>query len=1317
MADEQNKDIVGARINLDTSKMLPAFQKIDEGVKKNVESFKQLNQQLADTAKSYESMAKAADKLALTADERRKKILAESEALVSQRNAQAAYYNAKATAIDGSNQLIKARLGRQAQIIEQADKRMEMEQERHNAKMKNLSDNGGGAVGTAAQYMLAGTLYYKTIQGAQEAIGVIKDYESTIVGLQRVMSSTADMSIVSKSMIADAKEYGYSLKEVGKVYVDVAQQGFDEKDTAMLAKTALMAKNVEESFKDASEAQQLLTGAVLNYNMAAKDSAGLLDKINQVSNDYATDSKKLLEGINGVGAAAHNAGVPIDQLIGYLTVLNQAGFSGSVAGNAIKSFISFTERDVAINKLEKYVGTIKQATGEMMPFSQIMDKIAAQWKALTDVQRTEITQAVARGDQASRFIALMDNYSKTVDVATTAENSFGSAQRENAKAMSTLEKQSSQLRASWEALMVSIGDSGLLAVLKAIVHESKLLVDGFNSLPDPIRNTLVVTLSLGAAILTLNTGMKLLTGQSLVQLATGLVTAARSMMGLTVATETATVAQRAFITTPIGAALTALAVVIGAVTIAWSHHNGALNETKQTLSDNQREAFALGDRYKELKAIVDDNTKSDKEITAAKTELSSIIDQISTKLPNLVTQWDAHGKAIDVNIAKLDEWKQKYSDSVVSVERTNISRNQQKAADIEKEIASLQDELKETGPAFGSGPLVHKEWEKRHRDDNYIINSEINAKRDELEKIQSEINSSASTIAKLKPTDVRPTYAEEASMSAGTGLAGNVKTPEEEYKQHKDAFEAEMNNFHHLVNMKADGYKDAAGQLSKLQDIRARYSNLHAEDLYNIDEEIFRTSEGKAVKAEGFGTAKVQTEYEKRKASFDTTMNLFHHLVAIQSDGYKTAADQLQKLKDIKSQFSDLNDSDMFSIDESIFNTGATLDKELKDAADKILTDSYNFSEKWIAHQKAIGQLSEREEYEAQLRVQSRYEEGTELRKQADEQVYAAKKALMDKEQSALDDYVSKEKQALDQSKKNFNDAQDAKIRKIEDQIKAQDIANSDADYNSSLAEKQARMKALQAGVGPEAIKERQDLQKEIDKMVLDHNRELNKRDLESQKQKLEDEKTAQNDAYDKLIQSLETFKGDANGIETAIKDFRIQANQDANSQILKDLDTFITQYKQKQASITSEGVDLQIYNSNIDKWYAANAKGDQSAMDNAHAENEALRKKYGIPADSGKLQHFADGGIVRGSGAVPVVAHGGEMFLNASQQLKLFDMIRFHMPSIQFQTPKSIVNNYYSFDNSVGSVAVQGGNGVAGLYDQRTGLITRQQALGGKVR
>jgi hypothetical protein len=240
---------------------------------------------------------------------------------------------------------------------------------------------------------------------------------------------------------------------------------------------------------------------------------------------------------------------------------------------------------------------------------------------------------------------------------------------------------------------------------------------------------------------------------------------------------------------------------------------------------------------------------------------------------------------------------------------------------------------------------------------------------------------------------------------------------------------------------------------------------------------------------------------------------------------------------------------------------------------------------------------------------------------------------------------------------------------------------------------------------------------------------------LESQKQTLEDEQREKEKAfekeriaveahYDALLKPFDKFVNDVEGRSETLKQLQILKDSEKNTEVLKNLDKFISDYQSKMKlianySLTQEQSDLNEYNSNKDAYDAAKKRGDLAEMQRLKKRNDEIRSMYGINSDTGKLQQFSEGGTVKGPAGQPVnvIAHAGEMILNGDQQLKLFDMIRFYMPRVEYSTPKTVQNFYYSFDNSIGSVAVQGTNGVSGLYDQRGGIISRQQALGEKVR
>ncbi|MCR8656929.1 phage tail tape measure protein [Paenibacillus endoradicis] len=1650
-----NKDVVAARINLDMTKILPGFKQLDEGARNNAQSFEVLNKELAETQKMYNAIASAANKSALTSEERRNKILAESDALVKQRTAQAELLNAKKNQLDQTNKITEEKLkaqqmivkqrqdailqqesehqkklvviqqkslvassqenlnqtkiDRQFQIMKNGHRKLELEEERHHAKMAQQAQmfqakmaqvsNDASVLNRSSQYLLAGSMYYSIIRGATEAISVIKSFEYEMVNVKRVMGDTADVEFVKKSAIENAKEFGYALTEVGEVYTLIAQQGFNERETEALAGTALMAANVEQSFSNAAQAQELMTGAILNLGLAAQDSERLLDKLNEVSNNFPTTSKKILEGMNRVGASAINAKVEVNDLIGYLTVLNQAGFTGSVAGNAIKSFISFSSRDIAIDKLEKYVGTIKHANGDMMGFSELLGKIAEKWDTLADAQRHEITQAVARGDQASRFISLMNNYSKAMEVAAVAENSFGSAQRENALAMTTLEKQTLQLKAVWDEFVITLGDSGLLAILKEVVHTGKLLIDGFNSLPEPIRDTITVTLLLGTAIMTLNTGMRLMTGQSIISMVTGLVNASKGMLGLKVATDVATVSQRAFVATPIGAALTAIALAVGVATTAWSYYAGAQNEVNGSTNTNERDAYALVGRYKELKTIIDSNTSSSEEITSAKTELANVIERISKLMPEFVSGWDENGNALDVNIEKVKNFTEEYKYALRSIEEEELKNSTKSRDKIKEELdlyleyinakidgnkeleysnKMLMDLRSGTQGSLDEVEIANKIVElngkleelnekiKTSQQSLDTLNGITSTSTDEMNKlvseledgetvaddfadsmkeIKKEIEDASSAIKELvgvqenlakgqslnasEAADLINKYPEltsriyktadgwafeekavEALRKAKVQMAIDALTAERDSanatinatNDRMEAYGIEMDGIRNLAELRAqllsaqsnktamestvytgmvpdifsnnslynfmveglnetivkDKMKAEDAELAKIEALYTDYFNSQAEyderlkvltDLYSDPDYGKSSSSGKksskkSAKNDAFSNAQKQIEHEKamdritleqelvmwqnlqkeyaigteermkldekvyaiqkeiieadkRKAkeAFESSLSYINHQKNIREVSakeelkmlqeiqvkYKAGTEERMKLDEMVYAAKKAQIQEIWSMSEQWISHESAMGRLSKEAelaawlrvqeryakgteerkkADEqvyaaqkaLVQESISNSEKWIAHEKAMGRLSEEEELEAWLRIQSRYAKGTEERKKADEQVYALRMKLISNEEKKLEELYKVQTEAIEKIKKSsieaikaerdaFVEAQEEKIKVIEDLIAAERQQYEDDDYEKLLAEKQARVALLQSAVGPEGIKEREDLLKEIEKMQLERERELYIRSLEEEKKKLEDEKEQQKDAYDDQIDQLEThydnmieaLKGFGTDVEKQaeeLKQLQIMKESEKNTEILNQLDIFIADYKSRMATISNltnsdpKEADLAEYNSNKDAWDKAKAINDKETMKSLSQRNQDIRDKYGITQDTGKLQHFSDGGKVKGirGQAVPVVAHAGELVLNDIQQSNLFKLLNLSLPKLNFSMPSfsmaagsesSVVNhNYYTV--STGDVNIDDSSTAKSFWNERDNLVRRIQSRGG---
>ncbi|MDH6427276.1 MULTISPECIES: phage tail tape measure protein [unclassified Paenibacillus] len=378
--------------------------------------------------------------------------------------------------------------------------------------------------------------------------------------------------------------------------------------------------------------------------------------------------------------------------------------------------------------------------------------------------------------------------------------------------------------------------------------------------------------------------------------------------------------------------------------------------------------------------------------------------------------------------------------------------------------------------------------------------------------------------------------------------------------------------------------------------------------------------------------------------------------------------------------------------------------------------------------------------------LRAKYSTDSEFYEKADEALYQARKTLTDKtldltkelvksEKSRIEEARKKDLAAIEERKKAYVSAQEDKIKAIDDLLAKEAEANEDVDFEEELAKKNARIELLASAVGNDGRQERKKLIEERDKFVLDHERDLRKRELTSQKDALQDEKEAQLQAYedekdaaerqyDALIDAFENHSDDIKEIEAGIAAFRVSSAGTANAQILTDLDVFITQYNSKMAAIAStkaaaqKDIDLAEYNANKDLYDVAKSTGNKTEMARLGSRNQSLRDLYGITSDTGKLQSFDVGGVVPGpiGAAVPAIVHGGEGIFNQSQLRGLFRIL--DTPSLlgaasgMSKSETHIVNH---FDMSVNDVKLEDRVDTETVYTEREKSARRLQTMGVK--
>ena len=100
-------------------------------------------------------------------------------------------------------------------------------------------------------------------------------------------------------------------------------------------------------------------------------------------------------------------------------------------------------------------------------------ELAEKWQTLSRNEQRYIATTAAGSRQQSRFIALMDNYKRTVELVEIAQNSEGRSSQQFEKYAESLEYKLKRLRNTWEQFRISIASSSFFKGL--VDNANKLL--------------------------------------------------------------------------------------------------------------------------------------------------------------------------------------------------------------------------------------------------------------------------------------------------------------------------------------------------------------------------------------------------------------------------------------------------------------------------------------------------------------------------------------------------------------------------------------------------------------------------------------------------------------------------------------------------------------------------------------------------------------------------------------------------------------------------------------------------------------------------
>lgn len=177
----------------------------------------------------------------------------------------------------------------------------------------------------------------------------------------------------------------------------------------------------------------------------------------------------------------------------------------NVKGTALKTVIArFTEvkelftqgqltgedsegEKININKIDtalKTVGiSLKDFLNGQKGLDDILLELASKWDGLDLATQRYIATMAAGSRQQSRFLALMSNYDRTLELVDAANNSAGASQKQFEKTVDSLESKVNKLTNAWNEFLLGLTNN---EVIKAVVSALTGILNTINAITDAI---------------------------------------------------------------------------------------------------------------------------------------------------------------------------------------------------------------------------------------------------------------------------------------------------------------------------------------------------------------------------------------------------------------------------------------------------------------------------------------------------------------------------------------------------------------------------------------------------------------------------------------------------------------------------------------------------------------------------------------------------------------------------------------------------------------------------------------------------------------
>lgn len=304
-------------------------------------------------------------------------------------------------------------------------------------------------------------------------------------------ATTAEFKAMREQAIELGADTIKSAKEVSDGQLELAKSGMTAKQSMAAIPGAISASTA--AGEDMAMTVGVMTAALNGFQLKASASAHVADVLAEAANGSKADILDMGYAFKYAATPAKTLGIELEELSAATMIMTNAGLAGEQAGTSLRAaLIRLVNSPEKASKAIDHLGvSITDANGDMLPFTQIINKLRESTEGMGNAQKLAAMATIFGTEAATGMVSIIDSAPGTMEKFTKSlQESDGASAKAAATMTDNYFGAMEELEGTIESISINVAD-----VLTPTVKEATEVVSGlgdrFNDLSPSARSMVV----------------------------------------------------------------------------------------------------------------------------------------------------------------------------------------------------------------------------------------------------------------------------------------------------------------------------------------------------------------------------------------------------------------------------------------------------------------------------------------------------------------------------------------------------------------------------------------------------------------------------------------------------------------------------------------------------------------------------------------------------------------------------------------------------------------------------------------------------------